>query len=534
MLTLRGLELAIRACLEYGGELPAFILLENVPRIKTRGKSILERMVNILKKYGFVVDTTDHNLGEIGGLGQNRSRFLLIARNEARVPNFCYKPAKKGLRPVGHVIEALPLPGDIAAGGPMHRLPNLEWKTWVRLALIPAGGDWRDLNNIEWEKYHVEHLPRGGAFAVERWEEPSRTVTGTAGPGRSNGAAAISDPRTNFGYATHTAIYRVSRWDEAGPTVTGAHRPNNGAITISDPRLKERDGRHPGVYHIVRADEPAPCVTGTRFGSGAIAISDPRCKTELHPDCYGVLEWSEPSKTVRSASRIMQSAASISDPRISDRPGRYTDKFRMQEWVQPAATVTGTTDVQSGAQLLADPRFGTEQSKFNHTYRVTDWSEVGGTVISGGHPSNGGQTVADPRIKPSIADGLHEYAMYGLKFAQEEEALRIPADDERGAWVIIAEDGTWHRPLTTFELAMLQSFPRYLPDGRPFQLERCSDAKAREYIGNAVPPHAAEGTCNMILLALAEAEAGIMFRLSYDEVWVAPEQRPSLPAIRIH
>lgn len=29
---------------------------------------------------------------------------------------------------------------------------------------------------------------------------------------------------------------------------------------------------------------------------------------------------------------------------------------------------------------------------------------------------------------------------------------------EAGKWIIISPDGTWHRPLTTFELAMLRGF----------------------------------------------------------------------------
>lgn len=46
--------------------------------------------------------------------------------------------------------------------------------------------------------------------------------------------------------------------------------------------------------------------------------------------------------------------------------------------------------------------------------------------------------------------------------------------------VILAEDGTWHRPMTTYELGAFQGFPSHLLDGRPFQIEGCSDAKARE------------------------------------------------------
>jgi len=414
LLTIRGLELCLEACRLYGdGELPAFIQFENVPRITTRGADILARIKRLLERYGYAVDMrSDHNLGEIGGLGQNRMRFLLLARNLKRVPNWCYLPPKKKLRTIGDVIGPLPMPDD-PAGGPMHRLPRLQWKTWVRLALIPAGGDWRDLNNLDWQKYRIVHEARGGAYAVKKWDEPSRTVTGTTCPGRSNGVAVVSDPRVGLDGNGHAAIYRVVWYDEPAPCVTGAHRPNNGAIVVADPRVK----------------------------------------TDLMPDCYGVQQWDDQAKTIRGNSRIMQSASSIADPRIGCSPRSGT--MGVLRWDEPAKTVIGAGDIHAGAAAVADPR--------------------------------------------------------------------IPEDNESGTWVIIAEDGTWHRPLTTYELAMLQGFPTHLPDGRPFQLEGCSDAKAREYIGNAVPPAAAEAMGNVILIAIAQADAGITFEMSWNDVWVLPE-----------
>ena len=30
----------------------------------------------------------------------------------------------------------------------MHRVPSLQWKTWVRLAFVEAGSDWRSLNKL--------------------------------------------------------------------------------------------------------------------------------------------------------------------------------------------------------------------------------------------------------------------------------------------------------------------------------------------------------------------------------------------------
>lgn len=502
-LTLRGLDLVMQACLEYGGELPAFVHFENVPRMQTRGKAILAKVRKLLEKYGFAINMRgDHNLGVVGGLGQNRLRFLILARNEARVPNFVYLPPKKALKTIGDVIGPLPMPGDTAAGGPMHRLPNLEWKTWVRLALIRAGGDWRDLQNLPFEQYRIEHVPRGGAYGVENWDDTARTVTGTAGPGRSNGAAAVSDPRLAINGDGKTNLYRVQPHNDPASCVTGAVGPSNGAACISDPKLTSREGRHPGVYRVVSSDEPAPCVTGTRFGSGALAISDPRVQTKLMPDSYGVQDWDQSAKAVRGATRIMNSPASISDPRLSDREQRRSNCYPVRGWNEQAHTVTGEDSLGSGAPSVADVRLSC--SPRSGTMGVMRWDETAKTVIGSGDIHAGAAAIADPR--------------------------QVPADKDRGIWMIIAEDGTWHRPLTTYELAMLQDFPTHLPDGRPFQLEGCSDAKAREYIGNAVPRAAATAMGNVMLIAMAEAEAGIGFSLSWEPVWVAPSE-DELPAV---
>lgn len=377
-----------------------------------------------MKKYGYAVSDESHDCGEIGGLGQHRKRYLLIARNEQKMPAFVYKPEKKALKTIGDVIGHLPLPGDIENGGPMHRVPMLQRKTWERLAFIPAGGDWRDLENIEFEKYklQLDHSPRGGAWAVEDWDKTSRTVTGGAGVGQSNGVSAIADPRTGFKDSTHRAIYRVSAWDEVGPTVTGAHRPNNGAICIADPRLAGRSQRYPGTY-------------------------------------------------------------------------------RVEDYNSPSNTVLGQTDIQAGALSIADPRLGC--SPRSGSYGVQDWNETATTVTGSGDIHSGNAAIADPRI---------------------------PAYAERCVMVIIALDGTWHRPLTTLELAALQGFPMQLLDGRPFQLEGCSDAKAREYIGNAVPPDAARAMANVILMAMVMSEAGITFEFGHQDIWVTPEE-DRLPAM---
>jgi site-specific DNA-cytosine methylase len=409
-LVVRGIFLVLEA---FSDNLPGIILLENVPRIVTRGAKMLDEVKRMLDYYGFASTGSSHDCGEIGGLGQHRKRYLLIARNVKKVPAFVYKPPVMRVRSIGEVLNPVPLPGD-PRGGRMHKLQKLEWKTWVRLAFIPPGGDWRDLQKIEPEDYRLEYLPRGGGpFGVMDWNRPSATVIGSASIKGSN-AVSVADPR--IGHAPREGAYKVMDWGKPSTTVVGHAKvgTSNGASCVADPRLKERENRHPAVYQVVPWNEPSPCVTGTRFGSGAPAISDPR---------------------VGGA-------------------GRYTNKYKLLEWDRPATTVTGIADIQAGAASIADPR--------------------------------------------------------------------IPNDNERmeNPPIIIGLDGTWHRPLTTLELAILQGLPWRI-NGRPLQLAGNSDAKWRERIGNMVPPPAAEAIGNSILMALLPSLEGVWV-MGDTDIWVSP------------
>ncbi|KUK53057.1 MAG: Site-specific DNA methylase [Desulfotomaculum sp. 46_296] len=360
-----------------GGEHPDVVFLSppckgfsGLLPITSRGQGLLREVKRLLGAHGYLFHDGYHDCGEIGGLAQHRKRYLLIARHQEKMSAFVYRPPIRRVRAIGDVLGALPLPDDPAMGL-MHRLPRLQWKTWVRLALIPPGGDWRDLDKIAPDQYRLEYVPRDGAFRIGRWNEPATTITGSASVRGSNAMAAIADPR-----------------------------------------LPHRDNRHPAVYQVVKWDKPGPCVTGTRFGSGAPAVGDPR---------------------------------------IGCRPRNGT--YKVQAWDQPSATVIGAGDIHAGAAAVADPR--------------------------------------------------------------------IPTDDDRPdpPPVIIALDGTWHRPLTTLELAALQGFPMIMPDGRPLQLAGKSDARWRERIGNAVPPPAARAIGEQILFALMVSAKGEL-ALGSTGVWV--------------
>src|SRR3990167_8790212 len=172
-LTLRGIWLMLEA---WRDDPPELIVFENVPRIATRGRHLLDQIVDLLRAYGHAVAETTHDCGELGGLAQSRKRFLLVARHVEKVAPFLYEPEKKRLQAVGTVLDRMPLPGD-AAGGPMHRIPSLQWKTWVRLAFVEAGSDWRSLNKLHVVDGHLRDfliVPeyRNGFLGVTRWTDP--------------------------------------------------------------------------------------------------------------------------------------------------------------------------------------------------------------------------------------------------------------------------------------------------------------------------------------------------------------------------
>lgn len=82
---------------------------------------------------------------------------------------------------------------------------------------------------------------------------------------------------------------------------------------------------------------------------------------------------------------------------------------------------------------------------------------------------------------------------------------------------IVSEDGTWHRPFTTLELAALQGL---VDVGEHLELEGTSDTAWRERIGNAVPSPAAAAIASVMGRALLLAWAGETFSLDAMPVWV--------------
>lgn len=511
---------------------PRLTIMENVPRVKTRAPEMMAQIRAAHRNHGYHTHESTHDLGEVGGLGQHRDRLLFVARRKD-VSSLLYQPIKRRVRSIGEIIGALPLPGDPAAG-PLHRLPAIEAITALRLALIPAGGDWHNLPSV------VHLHPAFAALLGSKRRKPSN--------------------RTPF-----NDVWRVVRMDDAAPCVTAGATPSAGGLCIADTRLTTatpeqilawtRNGvRTPGTpmpfkgkYEVRPWDEASRTVIGGN-ANGASFVADPRAGATgparpngARNDDHGVVGWDDASGTITGQTRPSNGRFSVADPRPTAE-NRYGNNWRVESMDEPAHTVTGQDDIQAGAPCIADPR--TTKPSHPHTYGVVPWDGASHTITGNTVPGGGPFTVADARITCKTRDNsgiygvmpwdvssgcivghaCHDNGRFSVADPQAVERLRefvarCPFP------VIIAADGTIHRPLTTLECALLQSLrARTAADGTdgddvPLMLEGTKDEQ-RVKVGDMVPSDAAESIAEQMLLTLVYADAGSFALSSAGGVWV--------------
>ncbi|HEX5433540.1 MAG TPA: DNA cytosine methyltransferase [Candidatus Angelobacter sp.] len=473
---------------------PELFIFENVPRIATRGRALLDRITALLHAYGYVVAETMHDCGEIGNLAQSRKRFLMVARHVAKVPAFLYQPEKRPLRAVGEILGRMPLPGDLRAG-PMHAIPRLQWKTWVRLAFVEAGSDWRSLNKLNVKggylsDYLIVPEMRRGDLGVVDWSEHAGTIIGNA-------------------------------------------KSNNGNFSVADVRY---DGVDYGQYGVVPWDKPTGTVTSQRSpGQGGFAVQDVRCTKEYHHNVFRIVRWDQWRGAITSGDCPSNNGGGVADPRPPEVKGGCFGKYAVAPWDAPTGTVIGGDD--SGAYAVADPSINRSHDRYRTAglYGVAPWEKPCGSVTAQGQYDNGPWSIADPRVELKRPDS------YGvLRWDRPSGAVagagkydngrwsiqdpRLPSAADKLVCVIRALDGTWHRPFTTLELAALQSLvdPEDTWGETPFDLDGNSDSAKRERIGNAVPPGAAEAIAGVMGEAILLARTGERFQLSSKSIWVRP------------
>lgn len=471
------------------------IVFENVPRLASRGRHLLDQINSLLGGFGYAVAETTHDCGELGGLAQSRKRFLLVARHVEKVPPFLYEPEKKSLRAVGDILGRMPLPGDIDAAGPMHRIPSLHWKTWVRLALVRAGSDWRSLNDLAVEDGYLRDLIivpeyHRGVLGVNHWGDSCGVVAGASRP--MNGRFSVADPRAPAN-ALQYQQYGVRRWTDTSGAIIGVKSPGQGTYSVADPR-----GQSFGKYPVTDWDGPSGTViAASTTGQGAFAVADPRPDVTWHKNVFRVVSMDQHAGTVTTGHGPSSGGQAVADPRYHNwHPGASSRKLHVGEWGSATGTVTGSQQVASGALSIADPRVldrtkGDAYLTGGH-YGVVGFDQSAGAVSASARHDNGRWSVADPRM---------------------------PAANDRLTCIIQSLDGTWHRPFTTLELAALQSL---VDPEEQLILDGLSDSDWRERIGNAVPPAAAEAIAGVMGTTLLLAEAGETFMLSNTPIWVRP------------
>lgn len=263
-LAFRGIWLALEA---WQDSPPPLVIIENVPRINSRGRAWLDDLAALFAAYGYRWAETTHDCGELGGLAQHRRRFLGVARHRSQVPEFLYEPRKQAVRGVGEVLESLPVPVPGSAdGGPLHRLQRLSLLNWIRLALIPAGKDWRALP----EQVALTCSPRSGVYGVHGWQAASGTVVGEARI--DNGMWAVADPRSAC--VRREGALGVTGWAQPTHAVIGAASIQNTALQVADPRIHFQ--HRGGALGVDAWDAPAGTVIGEARSYQGSNVADPR------------------------------------------------------------------------------------------------------------------------------------------------------------------------------------------------------------------------------------------------------------------
>lgn len=438
------------------------ILFENVPRLLTRGRAFADQLLQMMSAYRYISRQTVHDCGELGGLGQSRKRCLIVARHPEKLPNFLYEPPRRPLRSVGDVIGRLWMPGDDAAG-PLHRLPRLQWKTWVRLAFVEAGSDWRSLNKLAVQDGHL----RDYLIVPEM----------------------------------HNGAYGVRHWGETCGTVQSESRPSNGSFSVADPRFSGGEYQQYGVRRW--ADTSGAVSAQSAPGGGAYSVADPRCVATKHNNCFRVVNWGHSAGTVTGGGHPSAGGQAVADPR-GPQHGRLFGKYHCASWGDTSRTVISGDN--NGAYAVADPRVGMDPQRGAYLtgghYGVTRWDAPSGAVSASACHDNGPWSVADPRPLPEPGEQL--------------VAVIRSLDDTWHRPFTTLELAALQSLFDPDDPADIAAFTDAMT------ADTLSDSQHREWIGNAVPSDAGMAIATEILRTLLLADAGETFALSAAPIWVRP------------
>jgi hypothetical protein len=293
---------------------------------------------------------------------------------------------------------------------------------------------------------------------------------------------------------------------------------------VADPRVPNA---FKGAHGVTEWTAPASAIIGESLPpNGSASVADPRLSCEPHSGAYGVTGWADPAHCSTGAGQVDNARQAVADPRAEG----FRGVLGVVPWDEAAGCVTGRAGVQTGSFSVADPRV---PRAFDRGYAVVGWADSSNTVAGASSVGCGTYSVADPRPQAPAGwltvDDIMVFVETPGPWAIVDKSsdgppLAIIRDLKKPSPIslrIVARDGTWHRPFTTYELAILQGLPAHV-NGEPLRLTGPATVD-RKQIGNLVPPPAALAIGVRFLVALAENEFDVFSLSGAGGVWVDPE-----------
>lgn len=389
-----------------------------------------------------------------------------------------------------------------------------------------------------------------GAYGVTPQDEAAATVTASADPKIAR--HALQDGRVNVRYeeygGTHNGVLGVQDAHEPARTVISAQtiRSAWGATSEGRVSLAPRGERQNGAFGVLASDEPSRTIRARVQGQNqAVHVQDPRLpNAKPHSGGYGVQASDEPSGTIIASADTTAGAFATQDERVTQDPRLpykpHAGSFGITDARQPAQTVISRADTFHGPNI-PDPRTEGGASVKDRaqpetlgalllglleepiakrpTRTTTRGRKEAASHTENGQPRKGwrmdGALFTPTHRLVQTADGpCVEWLGVGRRL--DLTRTQTPKRSEAHV-VILALDGTYHRPLTTLELAVLQSFPPI--HAGAWLAFPGTQAQQRKLIGNAIPPAAAYAVAVEVLAALKTTGLGTVFAPSGREIW---------------
>lgn len=469
--------------------------------------------------------------------GAHANLYRVAAEGEASPVVTC------ATRPGGGALSyAAPVPVDLAPR------EGTAWHPNVLGVLDPTGhsgvitGEGRPTNGAfsVAAPVPIDLVPRedrfNGSLGVLAPDQHAVAVTGEAAP--STGAFSVAAPvpidlvPQADNPDLHANKYVVLPWDGQSKTVTTATRVGSGAMSVAQPLdLATADsafhhGMGPGRWGVLSPLDPSGTVTSNaRVATGPFSVAAP-IPVDLvpnavcFPSAYGVLDKGKPSSTVKSTScSVGNGAYAVADDVPGEGPlspirlelncAPHAGAYGVQRFEDPAKTVLAHGNIDNTVASVADPR---EVPR----YVILSCAQVE-QIVSGEIPVP--FAIVDPRNigdPLAIVDDLTKPAYRIVRSTSAKG--KIVEKREPVTVVLVSRDGTWHRELTTAELAVLQHFP-FMHKGAPLDFGG-GVTEQRGVIGNAIPAGVMEAVFGQIIISSLASQQSFFLAPSDWDVWV--------------